>query len=224
MREQYTGPWMPEPVPTTAALGDPATTVEQRESVSLAFLTLLERLAPEQRVVYVLREGLGLPYDEIAGHVDKTAAACRQIFRRAQLRLEGERRPTVSPDAEHRQLVERFLEVVQTGDAAQIAEVLADDVLLVGDGGPDRTAQRRPVVGIDKVSRGLAGYARKGAEEMQRLSVAIVDVNGAPAIVVHDRGSVDRVFALDIRDGKVAGIRTMLNPDKLQYLQRAIEV
>ncbi|HYH11207.1 MAG TPA: sigma-70 family RNA polymerase sigma factor, partial [Thermomicrobiales bacterium] len=87
-REQYTGPWMPEPVPTSAALGDPAATIEQRESVSFAFLTLLERLTPEQRVVYVLREGLGLPYEEIARYVDKNAAACRQIFRRSQLRLQ----------------------------------------------------------------------------------------------------------------------------------------
>ena len=221
-REQYTGPWMPEPVPTATALGDPAATIEQRESVSLAFMTLLERLSPEQRVVYVLREALGLPYDEIAGYVDKTAAACRQIFRRSQLRLDAERQPTITASDEHRELVDRFLEIVQTGDAAKIAELLAEDVVLLGDGGPDRTAQRRPVVGVDKVSRGLAGYAKKGLRVMQNFSVDIVDINGAPAIVVHDHGVVDRLFALDIRDGKIAGIRSLLNLDKMRYLSRTL--
>lgn len=221
-REQYTGPWMPEPVPTAVAFGDPAITIEQRESVSLAFLTLLERLTPEQRVVYVLREALSLPYDEIADHVDKTAAACRQIFHRSQERIRADHQPTIAPEAEHRQLVERFLDVVQTGDAARIAELLTEDVALVGDGGADRMAARKPVTGVDKVSRGLAGYARKGAKDMQRFAVSIIDVNGAPAVAVHDYHTVDRVFALDIRDGKIAGIRSLLNLDKLLYLRSAI--
>lgn len=221
-REQYTGPWLPEPVLTGAALDDPAATVEQRESVSLAFLTLLERLTPEQRVVYVLREGLGLPYEEIAGHIDKTAAACRQIFRRSQLRLGDQRQPTIAPDAEHRQLVERFLDVVQSGDAGRIAAMLAEDVVLVGDAGPNRQAQRRAVVGLDKVTRGLAGYGRKGMEDAQHLTFSIVNVNGAPAAVYHDHGVVDRVLALDIRGGKIAGIHVMLNPDKLRHLGHGI--
>lgn len=221
-REQYTGPWMPEPVPTSVAVGDPEATIEQRESVSLAFLTLLERLTPEQRVVYVLREAIGLPYDEIADHVDKNAAACRQIYRRAQLRLAEERKPTVAPTEEHRQLVERFLEVVQSGDPARIAEVLTEDVVLLGDGGPDRKAQRRPAFGVDKVSRGLAGYARKGFSEIRGLTITVMDVNGAPAVVVHDQGRVDRMFALDVRDGRIAGVRAMLNLEKLRYLSRAL--
>ena len=221
-REQYTGPWMPEPVLTSSAIAGPEETIEQRESVSIAFLTLLERLKPEQRVVYVLREGLGLSYDEIAGHLDKSAAACRQIFHRAQRQLNGERQPSVAPEAEHRRLAERFLDVVQTGDAARIAALLAEDVVMVGDGGPDRMAQRRPIVGVDKVSRGLAGSAKKGVEELRHLNVAILDVNGAPAMVFHDGGKVDRVFTFDVRDGKIAGVRAMLNLEKLRHLGRAL--
>lgn len=222
-REQYTGHWMPEPVPTDAALGDPAASIEQRESVSIAFLTLLEKLTPEQRVVFVLREAIGLPYGEIGGYIDKTAAACRQIFRRSQLRLDGERKPTVAPDEEHQQIVERFLETVQTGDAGKIAEMLSEDVVLAGDGGPDRAAQRRTVVGIDNVSRGLAGFASKGAVDVQGFEISILDLNGAPAVVLHDRDTVDRMFAIDVRDGRVAGIRAILNPGKLRYLGRALQ-
>jgi RNA polymerase sigma-70 factor (ECF subfamily) len=213
---------MPEPVPTAAAVGDPAATAEQRESVSLAFLTLLERLTPEQRVVYVLREALGLPYDEIAEYVGKNAAACRQIFRRAHLRLAEEQRPSLAPVDEHRQLIERFIATVQTGDAARIATLLAEDVVLVGDGGPNRTAARRPVIGIDHVSRGLAGYVSKGWDELRRLSLAYIDVNGAPAVVVHDNGRVDQVYAIDVRDGKITAVRGMINLDKLRYLERAL--
>lgn len=221
-REQYTGPWMPEPVPTVAALGDPAATAERRESVSIAFLTLLERLTPEQRVVYVLREALDLPYDEIAMHMERKPAACRQMYHRARGRLGGEWQPTIAPGDEHRRLIERFLDAVQTADPERIAGVLSEDVVLVGDGGPDRTAQRRPIVGIDKVSRGLAGYARKSASLLAGLTMAIVDLNGAPAAVFSDNGAVDQVYAFDIRDGRIVGIRAVLNLDKLRYLARAL--
>jgi RNA polymerase sigma-70 factor (ECF subfamily) len=221
-REQYTGPWMPEPVPTASALGDPAATTEQRESVSMAFLTLLERLTPEQRVVFVLREALGLPYDEIARHVGKSAAACRQIFHRAQGRLGEDRQPTIAPAEEHRRLVERFLEVVQTGDAARIASLLTEDVVLAGDGGPNRMAARRPVVGVDKVSRGLAGYASNFADLLRGASLAIVELNGAPAVAVRIDGTLDQVYALDIREGRIAAVRAVLNLDKLRYLERAL--
>lgn len=222
-REQYTGPWLPEPVLTSAAIAGPAETVEQREAVSLAFLILLERLSPEQRVVYVLREGFGLGYDEIAGHVDKSAAACRQIFRRAQMRLTDEQRPTIAPRAEHQQLAERFLAAFSSGDASGVAEVLAKDVVWTSDGGPDRLAARRPIVGIDRVSRAWARIGGKITTDMQ-LSCAFADLNGAPAMIVRDHGKLDRVFAFDIRDGRISAVRTMLNLDKLRHLDRALGI
>lgn len=221
-REARGGMWVPEPVPTEAALGDPAATAERREEVSIAFLMLLERLTPEQRVVYVLREALDLPYDEIAGHVGKSAAACRQIFHRAQRRLDGERRPVIAPEPEHRALAERFLEIVQTGDVPRIAALLTEDVVLVGDAGPERPAIRRPLTGIDEVSRALSGFARGGLASMARPRPSIVDINGAPALVVLDGDRLELVVALDVRDGRIAGIRAVRNPGKLAHLARAL--
>ena len=134
-REQYTGTWIPEPVLTTSVLDSPEATAEEREQVSIALLLLMERLTPEQRVVYVLREGFGLPYEEIGEHLGKSAATCRQIFRRAQQRLDGEAAPSIAPDGEHAALAERFLLAVQSGDANQVAALLTDDVVWIGDGG-----------------------------------------------------------------------------------------
>jgi RNA polymerase sigma-70 factor, ECF subfamily len=221
-REQYIGPWMPEPVPTSEALPGPAETVEQREAVSIAFLTLLERLTPEQRVVYVLREGFELSYDEIATHLGKTAAACRQVFRRAQLRLTEERRPVIAPPAEHQHLLERFIEAFAAGNAAGIAALLAEDVIWTGDGGPHRLASRRPIIGADRVSRGIAGLVAKIPTEMA-ITVEIADLNGAPAMVVRDHGKVDRVFAIDVTAGRITAVRTQINLDKLRHLDAALE-
>ncbi|HVL23468.1 MAG TPA: RNA polymerase sigma factor SigJ [Thermomicrobiales bacterium] len=220
-REQYVGTWLPEPVLTSEALAGPAETVEQREEVSVALLLLLEKLTPEQRVVYVLREGFGLGYDEIAGHLGKSAAACRQILRRAQLRLSEQRRPALAPPAEHRALTEQFLAAFASGNAARVAALLAEDVVWEGDGGPDRLASRRPVIGRDKVSRGIAGFATKVPPEMA-LTIQFVDLNGAPAVVVRDHGVMDRVYALDIADGKITAVRSVLNLAKLQHLDRAL--
>lgn len=219
-RERYIGTWLPEPVLTSSALPGPAETVIEREEVSLAFLTLLERLTPEQRVAYVLREGLGLPYDELAEKLGKSAATCRQIVHRAQLRL-TERRPSIAPSAEHARLVEEFLAAFATGDASGLAKLLTEDVAWFGDGGPDRLAARKPIVGIDRVSRGMAGLSRKVPPEMD-LSYALADLNGAPAVVVFDHGVVDRVFAFDIRDGRIAAVRGVLNLDKLRHLAAAL--
>jgi RNA polymerase sigma-70 factor (ECF subfamily) len=221
-REQYIGQWMPDPVPTSEAIPGPAETVEQREAVSIAFLTLLERLTPEQRVVYVLREGFQLSYDEIAAHLDKTAAACRQVFRRAQLRLTEARGPVIAPPAEHRQLLDRFVDAFSAGNATRIAALLADDVTWVGDSGPHRLAARRPVVGADRVSRGLAGLITKIPPEMA-ITVEIADLNGAPAMVIRDHGKVDRIFAVDIADGRIVAVRTQANLDKLRHLDEALD-
>lgn len=219
-REQYLGNWLPEPVLTRRALPGPAETVIEREEISLAFLTLLERLTPEQRVAYVLREGLALPYDEIAKHLGKSAATCRQIVHRAQLRL-TERRPAIAPRAEHERLVSAFMDAFTAGDVAGVAKLLSEDVTWIGDGGAERLAARHPIVGLDRVSRGLAGLVRKVPAEMD-LSYALADLNGAPAVVIRDHGVVDRVFAFDIRDGRIAAVRAVLNLDKLRHLAAAL--
>lgn len=222
-REQYIGPWMPDPVLTAEAVPGPAETVEQREEVSYALLTLLEQLTPEQRIVYVLREGFGLSYDEIAQHVSKSAAACRQIFHRAQrIRITGKPR-TIAPAEEHLQIVEQFLAAFSAGNVAGVASILAADAFSLADGGPHRLAARKPIVGRDKVARGLIGWSSKLAES-HLFTYEIIDLNGAPAIVLREGDIVDRVVLLDVRDGHIAAVRTALNPDKLRHLNRTLPV
>lgn len=220
-RERYIGTWLPEPVLTEAALPGPADTLEQREAVSLAFLTLLEELSPEQRVVYVLREGFGLSFDEIARYLGKSAAACRQTFHRARARIPTVPRSTLTPSAEHRRVLERFTSALAAGKAADLIALLADDVVWVGDGGAERLTARRPIIGSDRVARGLTGFARKAPVDSP-VSFAVADLNGAPALIVRYRGEIERVIALDIRDGLVTGVRVMRSPTKLRHLEKAL--
>lgn len=220
-REQYVGPWLPEPVLTGEAVAGPAETVEQREEVSIAVLTLLERLGPEQRVVYVLREAFGFSYGEIAAQLGKTAAACRQIFSRAQRQITSGRRRSVAPPDEHRALTERFLAALGTGDAAQVAALLTEDVAWIGDGGPAQLATRRPVIGRDRVARGLAGFFRKMTPEM-RLTFELADLNGAPAVVVRAGGEIERVTHLAVDGGRITTVWAVLNPDKLRHLAQTL--
>lgn len=220
-REQYVGTWLPEPVMTADATASPETTAEERESVSLALLTLLEHLSPEQRVVYVLREGFGLPYDEIAGHLEKTAATCRQLFRRAQRRLaEHQPRETI-PCGVNRSMVERFMMAFARGDTVEVASLLTDDVVWVADGGPNRLANRSAVVGRDRVSRGFAGLGRKPRPGMD-IGIRFEDLNGSPAIVMLDHGRVERVLMLEGNGHHISRIQVIINPEKLTHLAKAL--
>lgn len=219
-REQYSDTWLPEPVLTAALLDGPEATAERREQVSIAFLKLLERLTPEQRVVFVLREALGLPYDEIAGHVGKTTAACRQIYHRARGRLGDDRRPSIAPEAEHRAMAERFLEIVQTGDASRLAALLTEDVTVIGDAGPGRPAPKRALSGIVEVSRVVSGYLRSSLIAAESMRFSIVHLNGAPGLVGIDGDQLVLALALDVRDGGIAAFRGMQDPAKLAWLAR----
>lgn len=220
-REAYVGPWLPEPVLTGAAVAGPAETVEQREDVSIAVLTLLERLAPEQRVVYVLREAFGFSYTEIASQLGKSAATCRQIFSRAKRQMASQRRRTIAPPREHRAVIERFLAALGTGDAAQVAALLADDAVWIGDGGPARLAVRRPVIGADRISRGLVGFLTKATPEL-RLTFESADINGAPAVVVRQRGEIERVTLLAVDGNRVTTVWSVINPDKLRHVEQSL--
>jgi RNA polymerase sigma-70 factor (ECF subfamily) len=223
-REQYTGTWMPEPVLSASVLDGPEATVERREAVSIAFLLLLEKLTPEQRVVYVLREALGLPYEEIALHVGKSAAASRQIYHRAQGKLDGERRVTIAPEPEHRALAERFLEVVQTGDATRLAALLNEDVTVSGDAGPGQPALKRPLSGIVEVSRAVTGYTHALLATAERMRMSIIDLNGAPGLIGIDGNRLEFAVLLDIRGDGIAALRGVRAPRKLAWLARELGV
>ncbi len=221
-REQHVGQWVPEPVLTREAVPGPADTVEKREEVSIAFITLLERLRPEQRVVYVLREAFDLSYEEIADHIGKSPAACRQVFHRAQRRLGTERQPSVAPRDDHRHLIERFLAAFTSGNVAAVAELRAPDVEWISDAGAQRPAIRRSVTGIDRVSRGLAGFARKRLADAE-ITHEIVKINGSPSIVARYSGAIEQVTVLDVVDNWSVGICNIMNPDKLRHLAASLD-
>jgi RNA polymerase sigma-70 factor (TIGR02957 family) len=213
-RERYVGTWLPEPV-----LGepDPAERVELRESLTAAFLVVLETLGPVERAVFVLHDLFDLPYAEVATVVDRSEATCRQIAARARRHV-AERRPRFDPPARRREeLVRGFFAALEAGDVAGLEKLLAEDVVFVGDGGGRGPAVRHPIAGTLRVSRFLAGMSRQGRRHDLRLEPAVV--NGSPGLRVLDRtGRLVNVLAMDFRDGRVAEVRSIVNPDKLRHL------
>ena len=221
-REQYVGEWLPEPVLTSELMLGPAESAEQREEVSIAFLTLLERLTPEQRVVYVLREGFGYSHDEIAASIGKSAAASRQIFHRAQGRIEEMRPAAITPPAQHRAVLDRFVKAFASGDAAGITELLASDAVWVADGGGKRGAFAHPLVGIDKISRTLAAIIRLWGSEPRRPNTT-ADLNGAPALILWNEDGIETMWVLVVRNDVIVGINALRNPDKLRHLENSLK-
>jgi RNA polymerase sigma-70 factor (TIGR02957 family) len=213
-KESYVGPWLPEPLLTAP---DVAEDVELAESVSMAMLLVLETLTPTERAVFVLRDVFAVGYDEIAQAVDKTPAAARQIAHRARAHVAARRpRGVVSP-AETRGALDAFQRAVETGDLQGLLDILAPDVVLVGDGGGVKQAVLRPVVGADRVARVLtAGLGRVAAAA----SLQPVQVNGFPALILRLDGELDSVVAMRIDDGLVTGLYAVRNPEKLSHMDR----
>ncbi|WP_280434929.1 RNA polymerase sigma-70 factor [Nocardia carnea] len=208
-RESYIGPWLPEPLLTTP---DVAEDVELAEHMSMAMLLVLETLAPTERAVFVLREVFDLGYDEIAEAVDKTPAAARQIAHRARAHVAARRpRGIVSP-AETRDALAAFQRAIETGQLQGLLDLLAPDVVLLGDGGGVKEAALQPIVGAEAVARLLTlGLPRFG----DALTAEPVHINGSPALIVRSGGQIDDVVALRIDTGRVTGLYIVRNPDKL---------
>ncbi|MEU1274842.1 RNA polymerase sigma-70 factor [Streptomyces sp. NPDC005799] len=210
-RAEYVGEWLPEPLLTSP---DVAEDVELAESVSIAMLTVLETLGPTERAVFVLREVFELPYGEIAQAVGKSAAAVRQIARRAREHVAARRpRTRVSP-AEQRAVVERFLAALRTGRVRELMEVLAPDVVLVADGGGLAGAAPAPVQGAEPVARLLARPDRV---------VSAVWLNGSPAGRVELAGRSAAV-SLVVENGRITRIHAVANPEKLTRLDEPAEL
>ncbi|MCB5180601.1 RNA polymerase sigma-70 factor [Streptomyces antimicrobicus] len=214
-RESYVGPWLPEPVLTSDGALGPLESAEQRDSVSLALLVLLERLTPVERAVYVLREAFAYSHREIAGLLDLTEANCRQLYHRAGRRVAAPR-PRVTPDPEElRGLLDAFLAAAQQGDMARLERMLSADVTYVSDGGGVVNAARRPVLGAQKVARFLVGAMGK---YVAGVPVGHQEVNGAPALVFGELA----VVVVEFDDGLVSGVRAVVNPEKLGFLRRQL--
>jgi RNA polymerase sigma-70 factor (ECF subfamily) len=213
-RESYVGSWLPEPLLTSP---DVAEDVVLADSVSMAMLLVLETLTPTERAVFLLREVFALEYDEIADAVDKTPATVRQIAHRARSHVASRRpRGTVSAD-QSRDALEAFQKAIETGDLQGLVDILAPDVVLLGDGGGVRQAVLRPIVGSDKVARLLsAGIPRIPGQ----VSVERVQINGGPALLVRIDGEVDDIVAMRVDDGLVTGLYIVRNPQKLTHVLR----
>jgi RNA polymerase sigma-70 factor (TIGR02957 family) len=213
-RESYVGSWLPEPLLTAP---DVAEDVELADSVSMAMLLVLETLAPTERAVFVLRDVFALEYDEIAEAVGKSPAAVRQIAHRARAHVAARRpRGAVSP-AEARGALEAFQRAAETGDLQGLLDLLAPDVVFLGDGGGVRQAVPRPIVGAARVARLLAiGLGRIDPAA----SLRPAEVNGYPALILRLNGEIDTVVAVRIDDGLVTGLYAVRNPAKLSHLER----
>ncbi|MGI5131887.1 RNA polymerase sigma factor SigJ [Pseudonocardia sp. CA-107938] len=227
-RETYVGEWLPEPVLAGDRMLGPAESVEQRESVSMAMLTLMERLSPNERVVYVLREAFGHPHAEIARILDITEANCQQIHRRARQHLADGRVRTETDAVAARRIVEEFLAAATSGDTAPLLRLLTDDATSVTDGGGVVPARRAPVVGALRVARLLRGLFRPNAA-LEALARSLVGgssglyaavVNGGPAVIAAGGGRVVGVMALEVTPDGVAAVRVQANPAKLGRITR----
>lgn len=215
-REQYVGEWFPEPL-LSDPYQDPERSAELADSVSMAALLLLERLSPLERAVFVLREVFAFDFPEIASAVGRSEAACRQLAVRARDHMEAGR-PRFDADRRERdELAARFFEALRHGDVDGLRELLAADVQMVGDGGGKAPQWARGVTGADKVARVLGAnfpWFFKIGGEIQPL-----EVNGQPGAILRDRdGNVLNTWSLDVLDGQIQTIRTVLNPDKLAHL------
>jgi len=216
-RESYVGEWLPEPLLTDAAAPDPADHAEQADSLSLAFLLLLERLSPVERAVFLLHDVFGYGYDEISEIVGKSEDNCRQLALRARRHIDEEKPRFEASRRERERLAARFFAAVGGGDLEGLLDLLAGDVVVYGDSGGTRPSWPHPIAGRERVGRLLIGLGR----QMRELGVTVeaAEVNGQPgAVVVDGDGRLVNVFALDIADGVVQTVRSIINPAKLGHL------
>jgi RNA polymerase sigma-70 factor (ECF subfamily) len=220
-RETYVGTWLPEPVLTgTDQRFAPAEQAELHESLSLAFLVLLEQLTPIERAVFLLREVFDYEYGEIAEITGKEEATCRQLLSRAKKHIAGQR-PRFKPSPEvHRRILDEFIQAGQHGDLDGLLQLLSEEVVLWPDvGGKVRGAITRPLHGRDAVARFLLASARQSTEPD---NVDVLEVNGLPAIVLRADGEARIVLSIDIDQGRVSAIHVVRNPDKLKWLNQAL--
>lgn len=216
-RETYVGEWLPEPLPTGEDAPDAARQLEEADSLSMAFLLLLERLTPVERAVFLLHDVFDYGYDEVAEIVGRSEANCRQLAVRARRHIDEHRPRFEASRLERERLASRFFHAVEDGDMNGLVELLAADVVVYGDGGGTSPSWRRPIFGRDRVLRLLLGLGRHWRD----LGVTIrrTEINGQPgALFLDPSGGLINVLTLDVADGVVQTVRSVINPDKLGHL------
>jgi len=222
-REQYVGEWLPEPIASREIdeLADPERRMTDYDSISIAFLSLLQKLTPAERAVFDLHEVFDYGYDEIAAILDNSEVACRKLFSRAKRYL-AENRPrfTTTPE-EHRRLLEQFMRASSSGDLNGLTTMLADDVVFWADGGGKvRGAALQPVRGRDAVARFISGLTARFMPQDVRFGIS--DVNGRPTLLVHNTvGTALFVVSVEVDAGRLQSIWAIANPDKLGRVSSA---
>jgi RNA polymerase sigma-70 factor, ECF subfamily len=215
-REEYIGPWLPEPV-LTGIDGDPYARATRDEQIEIALLRTLERLSPQERAVLLLYEVLEHDHNEIAELLEISSASSRQILHRAKERVAAEKRRFTPPPEQQRKLIESFMAALAAGNVDALRDVLAHDVVALGDGGGKAFAAKVPVAGFDAVTRLYFGLVSKYTEGV---SFAIEEVNGAPSIVARRDGGILSILTFAFEGERIAELNSVVNPDKLQFAQR----
>ncbi|WP_437950236.1 RNA polymerase sigma factor SigJ [Sorangium sp. So ce296] len=234
-REAYVGPWLPEPVPTGdlldvggAAAGypgegagaeSPAARMDRVESISMAFLVVLESLSPLERAALILRDVFDWEFDALAGALGRSPAACRQLVHRAREHVAARQPRFRATEAERRRLFEAFLDAAARGDAGALAAMLAEGASVTPDSGGKASAARRVLSGRDRITRYLIGLWRKGAGA---IVTRVASVNGAPALLVYEGARLATAVGLDASPAGIDAIWLMRNPDKLARLEAAL--
>lgn len=221
-REQYVGPWLPEPVVDADVL-TPHTAVELAEDLSFALLLALDRLSPLERASFLLHDVFDRSFDEVATTLGRSSAACRQLASRARRRIRQERGsepPQQSDAGSHERLLAAFAEAAATGDAEELEALLAEDVVLLSDGGGVVAAALNPIRGADKVLRLFTGLRRHDQEAGDVLEVVTTLLNGLPGLMVYRNGELDHTSAIEVDDGLIVRIFVVRNPEKLRGLKR----
>jgi RNA polymerase sigma-70 factor (ECF subfamily) len=222
-REQYVGPWLPEPV-LTREMDSPEATLERAESVTLAFLVLLEKLSPEERAVFLLKDVFDYDHAEIGEILGISSANSRQLLHRARTALAQGRPRRAGTPGSRRAMAERFAQAFATGDAAALASMLASDAGMWADGGGKATAARRPLLGREAIVTFLVGIHRIGEASglIRDASLVIEDVNSEPALILRVGARLESIFVLSVEDDAITGIRVVRNPDKLVRIDRSL--
>ena len=221
-REQYVGTWLPEPLLTSADGGFPLADLEQQEALSLAFLRLLEALSPPERAVFLLHDVFDYPFSEIGSMLEKSPANCRQIFHRARQALQDKRARFEPEPQRQRQLLFSFLSACQAGDMATLTSLLAQDVVSWADGGGKVQSSLKPIYGQQAVARVWDFWLSLSRKNQRPLTFALAEINGSPAILFWEAGSLAIVISLTLSAVGIQEIYALLNPEKLAYLKKQL--
>lgn len=221
-REEYVGPWLPEPMLTEGALAassapSPDNLLSRIEDISLAFLVMLESLSPVERAVFLLREVFDYDYSDIADIVDKSEANCRQLYSRAKSHISAGKPRFHPPKEKQQRLLGQFFDAVTSGDLSGLQSMLAEDASLWSDGGGKVAAAIRPLFGADVIARFMVGIASRAPDGIR---TSFHEINGSPAAIIREDGNIRLVVTMVSDGAHIHELRLISNPDKLRYLER----